>query len=438
MQQMPHNGAHEPQKPADEGREPQFLSTTPGLRQFSLGALVERVISHFAEEFPADSAALAEADMTSKKLALVRDVTEYVLSIESVVLAREEKAAVIGRAYAEIFSYGPLDGLLLDEQITTISLDGADKVAVRYGHGDLTVLPPIFEDEGHMRRILRRLLADAGAELRADLPYLEVGLRAGERPVCVNLVTPMLSFQYTADIRLHPPTPITLADLVVSRFMTTQALTMLKALMASPYGVIIAGDTESGKTTLLNALLNVLPRPEGTVVLERAGELRLPAGIHALRTKWAVGDAASVSFGAQIEPALALKPVCLVLDEVRADEPESIAPLLTKPDMPRQVWVVRSSPDPKRLRSALGMLARRANPDDPEAAVNALSTRLPFVVTLRFNRAEGRLLLRSIAEWQIQASAAEWVELLARDGDSLVLTGQRPQRALDLPKDFWD
>lgn len=438
MEQMPNNGAQEPQKPADEGREPQFLSTTPGLRQFSLGALVERIISHFAEEFPADSTALAAADTTSKKLALVRDVTDYVLNVESVVVAREEKAAVIGRAYAEIFSYGPLDELLLDQRITTISLDGADKVAVRYGHGDLTALPPLFEDEGHMRRILRRLLADAGAELRADLPYLEVGLKAGERLVCINLVTPMLSFQYTADIRLHPLVPITLADLVVSRFMTTQALTMLRALMASPHGVIVAGDTESGKTTLLNALLNVLPQPQGTVVVERAGELRLPAVVHALRTKWPLGDAAGVSFGAQIQPALALKPVCLVLDEVRADEPESIAPLLTKPDMPRQVWVFRSSPDPKRLRSALGMLARRASPDDPEEAVSALYTRLPFVVTLCFNRAEGRLLLRSIAEWQTNAGTAEWVELLARDGDSLVVTGQRAQHSLDLPPDFWD
>lgn len=440
MDDTSNNGARDPQqKPADEGREPKFVDTQPGMKRFSVGALLERVIAHFVEEYPDHSPALMAVETTAKKVALVRDVTEYVLAVESVVLGREEKADLISRAYAELFSYGPLDALLLDDRVTTISLDGANKAAVRYGHGDLTPLGPIFEDEGHLRRVLRRIAVDAGAELRADLPYMELGLTAGERPICVNLVTPLLSFQYTADIRVHPAVPVSLDDLVAQDFMNEQAAILLKAIVQSPHGFVIAGDTESGKTTLLNALLALLPNPEGIVCVERAGELRLPEGTKRLRAVWPVGDQTTITFGGQIEPALALNPTCLVLDEVRNDEPETIAPLLSNPDMPRQIWTFRSSPDAKRLRNALGMVARRANPQQAEALAIALYTRLPFVITVRSNRTAGRLMLHSVAEWQPGADPQypDYVTLLERDSDQLRFTGKMPSHHLKLPQTFW-
>ncbi|MFN8448877.1 MAG: hypothetical protein U0521_09865 [Anaerolineae bacterium] len=40
--------------------------------------------------------------------------------------------------------------------------------------------------------------------------------------------------------------------------MTREALD-LRALLASGHGFVIAGETETGKTTLLNALANELP-----------------------------------------------------------------------------------------------------------------------------------------------------------------------------------
>jgi hypothetical protein len=258
-----------------------------------------------------------------------------------------------------------------------------------------------------------------------------------ERPVCVNLVAPPVAFQLGVDIRIHPKVLPTIEVLIASGFMTDQAAALLKALVESSHGFIVVGETESGKTTLLSVLLQWLPQPETTIVIERAGELRLPAGAQRLMSQWPLGDTTGVTFGEQIGNALDKQPACIILDEVRSDEPHTIAPLLDRGNPPRQIWAFRGAIFAKRLQSALGMLARRADFGQGEEMVRALHERLPFVVTVI--RANGQLLLWSVAEWQFKDGSGypTYTLLMNTDGGELKLTGERPMRALSLADAFW-
>src|SRR5689334_15359872 len=129
---------------ADKGREPELLAGHGGRRKFSVKALLERIEEAFVEEYGTDSDLLREADTSTKRLQLVLETVNYLLAVESVQLAPEDKAELINRAYSNLFGYGPLDPLFLDERITTISLEGASGVAVRYGSGELVSLGPLF------------------------------------------------------------------------------------------------------------------------------------------------------------------------------------------------------------------------------------------------------------------------------------------------------
>jgi pilus assembly protein CpaF len=282
--------------------------------------------------------------------------------------------------------------------VTTISIAGADHVYVRYEHGALVETGRPFDDEPHLRRILARMLMRAGAELRDDQPYVEVGLTVNERPASINLLMPPIAYNLNADIRVHPRHAPTLDDLVLGGVCSEDVATWLRTLARSGQGFMVVGETESGKTTLLSALVGELPAPETMLTVERASELRLPPEAQRLMTHWPVGEDVGISFGAQIDNALLRSPGCLVLDEVRADEPLTIAPLLESPHPPRQIWTFRGVADSKRLQSALGMLARRADFGSGEALVHALYERLPFVVTVA--RIRERIQLFSIAEWQ--------------------------------------
>lgn len=420
---------------ADRGREPQLIPAQLGHRRMSFRALVEQIEREFIEEH-AGSAHLAEADTSAKRLKLLLATADYVLATESVYLSADDKAALIGAVYSSLFGYGPLDALLLDDRVTTISLEGVDKAAVRYGHGDLESVGPLFDDEAHLRRILRRLLVDAGADLYDDQPFIETGLTISGRPVSITVITPLMSFSYHADIRVHPRQLPTLQNMVNSGFMTDITAQVLRAVVQSPYGFVVVGDAESGKTTLLSVLAQELPDAQQTIAVERAGELRLPDGVRRHITSWLSKDGPGISFGEQIGIALEQQPGCILLDEVRADEPQTIAPLLREARAPRQIWSFRGPFDAKRLHSALSMLARRADMSQTEVMVEALYQRLPFVVTVW--RARGQISLYSIAEWQYRGSDyPDYVLLIdTRDG-KLRLTGERPVHALDLPDDFW-
>jgi Flp pilus assembly CpaF family ATPase len=418
-------------------RQPQFISGQLGRRMISMAALTERIEAAFVEEYGENSEALREADTPTKRLKLLLGTVDYVLAVESVQVSPDEKADLINRAYSNLFGYGPLDALFLDERVTTVSLDGADRAAVRYGSGDLTQLGALFQDAEHFTRIIRRLLLDSGVELREDQPYMETGLLIENRPVCVNLLAPPVTTQLTADIRVHPRKAPTLEDLTTSGFMTAQAADLLRALVVSPHGFIVAGETESGKTTLLNALVQMLPEPEKTIAVERAGELRPPTGIERLIARWPIGEQAGITFGAQIGSALTKQPACLVLDEVRADEPGSIGPLLDMPDAPRQIWSFRGAIFAKRLQSALSMLARRADFGQGEELVRALYQRLPFVVSVI--RTNGELRLWGVSEWQFRDSPdyPTYTPLLQTEQRELKLVGHQPTRPLNLPPAFW-
>ncbi len=411
----------------DEGHEPKLVPGRMGRRMFSMAALRERIVDAFAEEN--DAARLREADTTSKRYKLILDTADYVIAVELIQISSDDKADLLRSVYSLLFGYGALDELFADERVTTIALNGIDHAAVRYGHGELVSLPPLFEDEDHLRLVINRLISEAGAELKSDDPVVETGLTIGGRPISLSVVQPSIAFGFNVDIRLHPRSAPTLDDLVAQGFMTEPAVMLLRSLLASPYGFVIAGETETGKTTLLNAIAQEIG---GTIAaVERASELRLPPDATGFSVRWATGDSPGASFADQINAALARQPACLLIDEVRSDQPEAIAPLLSVEIPPRQVWVVRAAPHHKRLQSALGMLARRADLAQGEALVHALYERLPFMVTVA--RIQERLQLFSIAEWQsrVDTDYPDYVMLLRYENGRAQPTGTAPARWLD-------
>ncbi len=418
-----------PRADADAGREPELLPGRLGTRMMSQAALLERIETAFLDEHQ-HTPALREAVTRADRLRLLRDTVEHILAVESIVLDGEARGRLMRDAYSQVFGYGPLDGLLADERVTTIAIEGPERVAVRYGHGELTSAGVVFDDEYQLRQIIGRLLAAAGAELRADVPIVETGLMVDERPVALSVMMPPAAMSLNADIRLHPASAPDLETLAGSGFLTDDAAHFLAALVASPYGFVVVGESESGKTTLLGALARRLPERVKVCAVERSGELRLADSVSRRSVVWPSGENPGRGFGEQIGAALAESPGMLLLDEVRADDSGAIAPLLLASDVTRQAWAFRGAPDAKRLQAALGMLARRSG--QGEGLVHALYDRLPFVISVA--RIQERLQVFSVGEWQPTALSdyPDYVLLYQYRDGAARRTERQPRRPVAL------
>lgn len=427
-----------PRPDADKGREPVLVPGRSGTRLFSLAALTERIEQAFFEEHGDSSDAFREAVTVGQQMRLLKDTTDYVLAVESVELSGNDKADLLRRIYSHIFGYGPLDPFFSDPTVTTIALEGADKAAVRYGANDLKTVGPLFEDEDHLRTVIGRLLRQAQAEVTEDAPVVETGVSVNGRAVCLTVAAPPAAFRFNADIRVHPAAPPALAELVAQGFMTADAAHLIGSILMSPHGMIVAGDSEAGKTTLLGALGRALPAPETTAAVERAAAMRLPEGVQRLAVRWPVGVNEGISFADRVLEGLALHPAAMLLDEVRAEDAAAILPVLEADDAPRQLWAFRASPDSKRLQSALGMLARRAGAGFGEFLVHRLYERMPFVISVARVRdpetGSAALRLFSIAEWQPnpESEYPDYGMLFQYQEGVARATGRQPSRAVGL------
>jgi pilus assembly protein CpaF len=394
----------EQEEPGEEITEsaPQLLASG---RAISLAGVLERIEAEFNAETGSRIDLFFQADEPTRRT-MIREVADYVLAVESIKLTRADRLAMLDMLYQELFCFGPLESYLSDPTISEINITAPDRVYVRQGAGDMALVDVVFSDALHLERVVQRTLAWAGTRLTENDPFLEVGVPLARRPARLTVTGAPISPTPYIDIRLHSPQPATLESL--ADVLDDSAARLLRAIIAAGHGLMIVGDVGTAKTSLLQALLPLLPA--GSISVERARELRVPAGLRQFVAIPPAPDHAPVEFADQIRAALDEHPAWLVLDEVRFDESAAMWSALSAANGPRCLWAFRGAIEPLRLRTAFGMAVRRAQASIDQTAIhNALLNRLPFVALLA--RIDRQIRLISVGEWQREDESPENIML---------------------------
>jgi pilus assembly protein CpaF len=117
--------------------------------------------------------------------------------------------------------------------------------------------------------------------------------------------------------------PNHIRDLVPAGTVTEPVAAFLEAAVVSGLNVVVAGGTQAGKTTLLNALLGCVPGWERVVSCEEVFEIRLdhhPDWV-ALQTRDAgLEGTGDVPLRRLVREALRMRPTRLIVGEVRQAE----------------------------------------------------------------------------------------------------------------------
>lgn len=232
--------------------------------------------------------------------------------------ASELPAETARRLHNEYLSYGPLEPLLEDETITEILVNGREHIWYEksgrlYRHEDQFCSPITF------RNITERICQAAGIQISVEHPCAD-GKFGDFR---VSLIGAELTRSQThMTLRRHPKNPWTFQRLAEEGWCGDKDVSLLKEILSEKKNFLIIGSTGSGKTSVLNSFLNLLPSDERVVSIEDTPEIALPNSscMKLLTRDDAHGLLPEVDQTQLVKRALRLRPDRIVMGEVRGAE----------------------------------------------------------------------------------------------------------------------
>ena len=234
-------------------------------------------------------------------------------------LDAQAREALLSAVVDDLLGFGPLEQLFQDKAVTEIMINGPYRIYVeRAGRKVLSELQ--FEDEGHLRSILDKMLMVAGRRLDESCPYADFSLKDGSR---VNAIISPLSADGSAiTIRKFLKTLRSRDDLVRLRTISEPMSRFLKAAIQAKLNIVFAGATGAGKTATLNVLSNEIAPDERIVTIEDALELNLNQEhvVRLLTRANNIEGRGAVSVRQLFSNTLRMRPTRIILGEIRGEE----------------------------------------------------------------------------------------------------------------------
>ncbi|MDN5358532.1 MAG: archaeal flagellar protein FlaI [Candidatus Diapherotrites archaeon] len=208
--------------------------------------------------------------------------------------------------------YGPLEFLNGPEieEIAVVRLREPIRIYVR-GEGWKTTNLAFWTEE-YFNAVVNRFAASVGRRITLKNPRVNAILPDGSR---LHAVVPPLSSGHALTIRRFTVRRFTPWDLIERGTATPEQLAQIWYAMDEEKNVIIAGNTGSGKTTTLNAVLSFVPINERIVLVEETPEIEIPHP-HSVR----LVPTEDVSMQELVYDTLRMRPDRIVVGEVRRPE----------------------------------------------------------------------------------------------------------------------
>jgi pilus assembly protein CpaF len=234
-------------------------------------------------------------------------------------ISGEDRERIAVELTADILGHGPIERLLEDETVTEIMVNGPYDVWVERA-GRLHRTPVRFTDDGHLQRIISKMVAEVGRRIDESSPMVDARLPDGSR---INATIPPLSLSGPLlTIRKFGKHRMDMTQLIKRNALTEETADLLSRCVQARLNILIAGGTGSGKTTMLNALSASIPDRERIITIEDAAELNLSQR-HVLRLESRpknIEGEGEIAIRDLVKNSLRMRPDRIVIGEVRGAE----------------------------------------------------------------------------------------------------------------------
>lgn len=213
-----------------------------------------------------------------------------------------------------------LQELLDDPEITEIMVNGADHIFYEK-KGRLFASDRKFTSKEKLNDVIQQIAAGNNRMVNEASPIVDTRLPDGSR---VNVVLSPISIDGSAvSIRKFPSKPLEMEDLIRMGTVSEEAAELLKILVCAGFNLFISGGTGSGKTTVLNALSQYIPKEERIITIEDSAELQLIGKPNLVRLETRNANTEGVlpiTIRDLIRTALRMRPNRLIVGECRGAE----------------------------------------------------------------------------------------------------------------------
>ncbi len=353
----------------------------------------------------------------------VRRYSERALGGSVPLLADESQAA--RDVVATLTGFGALQPLLDDPSIEEVWINAPDTVFVaRSGVTERTGIRLTTSD---VRDLVERMLQSSGRRVDLSSPFVDASLPDGSR---LHVVIPDVTRKHWAiNVRKFNARIRDLQALVGLGSLTQHAAEYLRMCVLAGHNIVVSGATQSGKTTMLGALLAAARPTDRIVTVEETFELAVgSADAVALQCRQpSLEGTGEITLRRLIKEALRMRPDRLVVGEVR--EAESLDLLIAlNSGLPGMSSIhANSARDALVKLCTLPLLAGRNI--DSAFVVPTVAACIDVVVQCELIRGGHRRVVEILApSGQVTAGVIEASTIFALRAGELVATGAYPSR----------
>jgi pilus assembly protein CpaF len=358
----------------------------------------------------------------------VRSYTERALGGSAPLLADETLAA--REVVASLTGFGALQPLLDDPGIEEIWINAPSTVFI--ARNGVSELSNVVLSDVEVRELVERMLQSSGRRVDLSSPFVDASLPDGSR---LHVVIPDVTRAHLAvNIRKFTRRIRDLHQLVALGALTQQSAEFLRMCVLAQQNILVSGATQSGKTTLLNALLSGARPSDRVVTVEETFELDLSArDVVAMQCRQAsLEGTGEITLRRLIKEALRMRPDRIVVGEVR--EAESLDLLIAlNSGLPGACSIhANSARDALTKLCTLPLLAGRNI--DAAFVTPTVASCIDIVVHCEMDRRGARRIVEILApSGQVSGTAGhggviEASTIFALDGRDLVATGGYPTK----------
>ena len=203
---------------------------------------------------------------SDKQKDLVKSFVENKLALEAIKLSDNEKDDLIEKLFASIMGFGPLDYLIVQENVDAIYVNGINSVHIEINGKILNTEMKLNEKQ--INFILSNISSMSGVKFDSSKNIWNCKVNN----LVITIIMPNIS-QSGYNITIRKSCDFDMDKLIQNNMMSKEILDFIVLMINSKKNIVISGDINSGKTTLLDVLIKSTLEDKRAVLLESSSSI---------------------------------------------------------------------------------------------------------------------------------------------------------------------